>query len=560
MSLIHTGKNISRTFKTTRRMKKIISVLVHHGFHQFIEKMHLYRFSIKKTKQNKSFKSHSIAERLRMSFEELGPTFIKLGQILSTRADLITDEFVKELTKLQDHVPPIPFHEVQKILKKEFHPIDVEDIFSDISNEALGSASMAQVHCARLKKENKEIVIKIQKPGVVNQILEDLITLETLAELLEKYVPETKSWNPVNIVSELAKMLEMETNFLIEANNIRRFQKSFTENKPIKIPEVYLKYSRHKVLAMESISGMPMSSPKEKIMAQHGDNISDIIVQLLQAYLKMVFRDGLFHGDLHPGNIFLTPEGNLVLIDFGIVGHLSKNTQNSIISMFIAMANEDYERLAYEYIDLAPFDEKTNLQDFSRDLQSLLSPYYGLPLKHIDIGHILMKSSGIAHEHGLRPPAELMLFFKSLIHIESLAKKLKEDFDFLSECIHFSKNLIKSRYTTQQLFQDTESILRDSVSFFYKLPRQLKFFIRKWSHPDYALNIHLKELTSLRISIERASKLLFLGLVIGSLILGSSLASISLGTPTSTSNPLSLMGYFLAGLLSFLAFFNYIKK
>ena len=560
MSLIHTGKNISRTFKTTRRMKKIISVLAHHGFHQFIEKMHLYRFSIKKSKQKENFKSHSIAERLRMSFEELGPTFIKLGQILSTRADLITDEFAKELTKLQDHVPPMPFHEMQKILKEEFHPVNIESIFSDINNEPSGSASMAQAHLARLKKENKEVIIKVQKPGVVKQILEDLITLETLAELLEKYVPETKSWNPVNIVNELAKMLEMETNFLIEANNIRRFQKNFTKDKSIKIPEVYLKYSHHKILVMESISGMSMSSQKEKIMAQHGDNISDIVVQLLQAYLKMVFRDGLFHGDLHPGNIFLTSEGTLALIDFGIVGHLSKTTQNSIISMFIAMANEDYERLAYEYIDLAPFDKKTNLQDFSRDLQNLISPYHGLSLKHIDMGHILMKSSGIAHDHGLRPPAELMLFFKSLVHIESLAKKLKEDFDFLDECIRFSKNLIKSRYSTQQFFQDTESILRDSVSLFYKLPRQLKFFIRKWSHPDYALHIHLKELTSLRISIERSSKLLFLGLVIGSLILGSSIASIPLGDPMPALNSLAFIGYFLAGLLSLLAFFNYIKK
>ena len=558
MNIIHTGKNISRTLKMTKRMRKIVSVLAHHGFHQFIEKMHFHRLSIKKSTRTKNLKSYSIAERLRMSFEELGPTFIKLGQILATRSDLIPEEFTKEFSKLQDNVPPMPFDEVQKILQKEFN--SVEDIFLNIDENPAGSASIAQVHRARLKKNNKKVVIKVQKPQVVKQILEDLITLETLAELLQKYVPETESWNPINVICELAKMLKMETNFLIEANNIRRFQKSFAEDKAIKIPEVYLNYSHRNILIMEAISGMPMSSPKEKIIAQHEDNIPNIVIHLLQSYLKMVFRDGLFHGDLHPGNIFLTPEGNLALIDFGIVGHLNKTTQNAIINMFVAMANEDYERLAYEYIDLAPFDERTNPQSFSRDLQNLVSPYYGLPLKHIDIGHILMRSASIANKHWLRPPAELMLFFKSLFHIENLGKKLKEDFDFLDECLYFSKTLFKSRYNTQQLFQDTESVLRDSASFFYKLPRQLKFFIRKWSQPNYAFNIHLKELTSLRLSLERSSKLLFLGLIIGSLILGASLTSISLGSPQTKMNSITLIGYSLAGFLSLLAFLNYIKK
>ena len=352
----------------------------------------------------------------------------------------------------------------------------------------------------------------------------------------------------------------METNFLIEANNIRRFQNNFSEDTAIKIPQVYLNYSRHKILVMESIIGIPMSSSKEKIMSLHGSNISSIIIQLLHSYLKMVFRDGLFHGDLHPGNIFLTSEGHLALIDFGIVGHLNKTTQSAIVSMFIALATEDYERLAYEYIDLAPFNERTDLQSFSRDLQNLISPYYGLSLKHVDIGHILIRSSSIANKHWLRPPAELMLFFKSLVHIESLGKKLKEDFNFLDECVYFSKSLIKSRYNAQQFFQETENAFRNSVSFFYKLPRQLNFFMRKWSQPHHAFNISLKELTHLSLSIERGSKILFLGLIIGSLILGSSLISISLEYSQTTLNSIALIGYSLAGLLSLLAFLNYIKK
>ena len=563
MSLIHTGKNISRTFKTTRRMHKIVSVFAHHGFHQFIEKTNLNRFSIRKSVRTKILKSYSIAERLRMSFEELGPTFIKLGQILATRSDLITKEFAEEFAKLQDNVPPMPFHEVKKVLQNEFNSfdsMDMDNVFSSIDESPSGSASIAQVHRAKLKKEGKKVVIKIQKNKVVQQIIEDLITLETLAELLQKYVPETESWHPVNVVSELAAMLEMETNFLIEANNIRRFQKSFSKEAYMKIPEVYLKYSSRKILVMEVISGMPMSSPKEKIMEQHQNNIENIAKHLLESYLKMVFNDGFFHGDLHPGNIFLTPEGHLALIDFGIVGHLNKTTQSSIANMFIAMASEDYERLAYEYMDLAPFDERTNVQHFSRDLQNLISPYYGLSLKYIDISHILMRSSNIANEHWLRPPAELMLFFKSLVHVESLGKKLKEDFDFLEGCIHFSKNLLKTRYTSQQLLQDTESILRDSTSLLYRLPRQFKFFIRKWSQPNHAFNIRLKELKTLRLSMERSVKLLFLGLIIGSLILGSSLASLSLNSSQGNLSSFSIVGYFTAGILSLLAFFNYIKK
>ena len=557
MSLIHTGRNISRTLKTTQRMNKIIRVFAHHGFYQLIEKTNLKRFFIKKSIKIRNLKSYSTAERLRMSFEELGPTFIKLGQILATRPDLIPKDFVEEFTKLQNHVPPIPFKKVEKILQEEFDSI--EDIFSNIDEKPIGSASIAQVHSATLKKNGKKIVIKVQKPESIKQIIEDLITLQTLAELLQKYVPEIESWNPINVVEELSKMLGMETNFLIEANNIRRFQKNFSEYPHIKIPEVYLMHSSRKILVLETIHGIPMSYSKAKIIKYYNGNREELTTQLLEAYLKMVFKDGLFHGDLHPGNIFLTPEGHLAFIDFGIIGHLSKATQSSIVNMLLALANEDYERMAYEYVDLAPFDERTNLLNFSRDLQGLISPYYGLPLKHIDIGHMLIHSSGVANNHFLRIPAELMLFFKSLVHIESLAKKLKEDFDFLDQCIHFSKTLIKNRYTTQKIFQDTESVVRDSTSFLYRLPRQLKFFIRKWSQPNYAFGIQLKNLSPLLFSIERSFKLLFLGLIIGSLILASSLFSISLESPQRI-NSISLMGYSLAGILSLLAFSNYIKK
>lgn len=496
-------------------------------------------------------------ERMRISFEELGPTFVKLGQLLASRPDLVPEEYVTEFEKLHDRVQPLPFSVVEAVLKEEFGNTLYQK-FESIDPESLGSASIAQVHRALLST-GESVVIKVQRPGIIQTINDDLNVLYLLADLLIKYIPETGPYNPTGIVDEYFKTLELETNFVVEANNIRRFQENFAGHENIKIPQVYLEHTTERVLVMEALPGIPLS--QEGSLLQENIDPNQVIRIGLRAYLKMVFEDGLFHGDLHAGNFFVLPQNQIGLIDFGVVGRLSSRTQAAIANMLLALSQEDYERLAYEYVDLAPFTEKVNVDLFAKDLRELIAPYFGLTLKNVNLGKLLMKSSGVAARHYIQVPTDLMLFFKSIVSIEGMGRKIHKDFDFLQYSLEFAGELAKSKYGPQRMMDDMSQMARESKLFLNALPRQLNFFLRKINSPDHAFRLKVGEIKELKRSVESSSNLLFLGIIIAALILSASFIFVHntenhiAGMPT-----MSFIGYLIATILGMIAFLNYIRK
>ncbi|WP_246845275.1 AarF/ABC1/UbiB kinase family protein [Bdellovibrio sp. NC01] len=498
-----------------------------------------------------------MAERMRMSFEELGPTFVKLGQVLATRPDLVPEEYVAEFEKLHDRVQPLPFSVVEEVLKEEFGNTLYQK-FASIDPEPLGSASIAQVHRARLAT-GEDVVIKVQRPGIILTINDDLNVLYLLADLLATYIPETRPFNPTGIVNEYFKTLELETNFVVEANNIRRFQENFAKDATIKIPKVYFDLTTERVLTMEALPGVPLS--QETSLAQGGSDAKEVIRRGLGAYLKMVFHDGLFHGDLHAGNFFVLPDNHIGLIDFGVVGRLNTRTQTAIANMLLALSKEDYDRLAFEYVDLAPFSDKVNSDLFAKELRELIAPYYGLTLKNVNLGKILMRSSGIAARHHIQVPTELMMFFKSIVSIEGIGRKIDKDFDFLTYSLQFAGELAKTQYGPERVMNDLTQVARESRAFIHALPRQLNFFFRKINSPDHAFKIKVAEIKELKRSVEVSFNLLFLGVIISALILSSSYIFVHdttnhvWGIPTA-----SFVGYILAVILGLIAFVNYIRK
>lgn len=496
-------------------------------------------------------------ERMRISFEELGPTFVKLGQLLATRPDLVPEEYVNEFEKLHDRVHPLSFAVVEEVLREEFGNALYQK-FESINPEPLGSASIAQVHRARLVT-GESVVIKVQRPGIIQTINDDLNVLYLLADLLKKYVPETRPYNPTGIVDEYFKTLELETNFVVEANNIRRFQENFAAHENIKIPQVYFEHTTERVLVMEALPGIPLS--QEGALLQESIDPNEVIRVGLRAYLKMVFEDGLFHGDLHAGNFFVLPRNQIGLIDFGVVGRLNTRTQASIANMLLALSKEDYERLAYEYVDLAPFTDRVNVDFFAKDLRELIAPYFGLTLKNVNLGKILMKSAGIAARHHIQVPADLMLFFKSIVSIEGMGRKIHKDFDFLQYSLEFAEELTKTQYGPQRMVNDMSQMARESKLFLNALPRQLNFFLRKINSPDHAFRMKIGEIKELKRAVESSSNLLFLGVIIASLILSASFIFVHTtdnhvaGMPT-----MSFIGYLIAIALGMIAFLNYIRK
>lgn len=557
MKILSASRQIGRTWKNAGRLRVIVGVFVRHGFYNIAERINLGRFVLERLNPAADEEFYTIAERIRMSFEELGPTFVKLGQLLATRPDLVPDEFVQEFSRLHAKVNPLPFNVIEGVLKEEFGN-QLYEHFQSFDPIPLGSASIAQVHKAVLK-DGSSVVVKVQRPGIIQTINEDLNVLYFLAELLEKYVAESAAFNPIGIVDEYFKTLDLETNFVVEANNIRRFAQNFASEPRIRIPEVHMDLTTERVLTMEAMEGIPLSS--DTALKQAGVIPDEIIRLGLKAYLKMVFTDGLFHGDLHAGNFFIYPDNTIGLIDFGVVGRLNNRTQSAIANMLFALSKEDYERMAHEYIDLAPFNEQVNMDLFAKELRDLIAPYYGLTLKNVNMGKLLLKSSSIAAKHHVQVPTELMLYFKSLVSIEGLGNRIQKDFDFLQYSLQFASELIKTQYEPGRLMQDLTQLARESRSFLNSLPRQLHFLLRKINSPGHAFKLKIEDLQGLKRSVEVSFNLLFLGVIMASLILSASYIYVHdrqnmfHGFPT-----MSFIGYLTAGVLGVFAFLNYIKK
>ena len=476
--------------------------------------------------------------------------------MLASRPDLIPDEYLEEMSKLHDQVQVLDFKIIAEVLEEEFGT-DYQKNFLSIDSKPLGSASIAQVHSAVLK-DGSEVVLKIQRPGIVAKINDDLNVLYLIAELLEKYIPEVKPFNPVGMVDEYFKTLELETNFVVEANNIRRFKDNFKGHVDIIIPQVNFELTTEKVLVLEKLAGRPLSHPDS--LKQVQTNAEDIIKKGLKAYLKMVFVDGFFHGDLHAGNFFVLPDNKIGLVDFGVVGRLNNKTQTAIVNMLVALSKEDYLRLAYEYVDLAPFSENVNVDMFAKDLQSIIAPYYGLTLKNVNVGKILMSSSSVAAQHGLSVPTELMMFFKSIISIEGLGQKIQRNFDFLAFTLSQVNEVAQNFFQPAKMTNEVNLLFRESKTFINALPRQLNLILRRLNSPDYSSKIQIKELEAFRITMARSFELLFLGIIISSLIVASALFYHATNPFDILGLPgFSFIGLSLATVTGIMAFLKYIK-
>lgn len=494
-----------------------------------------------------------------MAFEELGPTFVKLGQVLATRPDLVPEDFVEEFKRLHDQVSALPFETVERVLESELGGADrLRSVFRAIDRTPLGAASIAQVHRAELAS-GEPVVLKVQRPGVVELIQNDIGVLYTIADLLERYVPEARLFNPVGIVDEFFKTLELETNFLVEANNLRRFHDCFRDDAQIKIPKVYPNLSSRRVLVLEALDGIPLSD--QRWASQSGVNRAAVMKAGVDCYFRQVFEFGLFHGDLHAGNLFVLPDSRIGLIDFGIVGRLNRRIQGSIASLFLALYTEDYEGLAFEYVSLAAGSDRVDVDEFSKDLQDLLAPYHGMLLSQVNLGRLLLDSTAIAARHELTLPRDLLLFFKSIVAVESMGREISPDFDLLGHALQYADKLVKDRFDPQRLKSDGLALAKDGLVLLRVLPRQLHQMIKRLNNPDFAHQLSLVQLDELKRSLEKSTNLLFLGLVISGLIVGGSilLSQSDQDAVWGMSTGAAVL-FGLATLFGSLGFINYISK
>jgi len=521
--------NIRRTYRNVNRVRQIVKVLLKHGLGRFVEEINLHRF-IPLGRRLKAFGRYGVylervtlAERTRLAFEELGPTFIKLGQLLSARPDLVTKTFADEFRKLLDEVPPFPSEEAKRIVEAELkRPLN--EIFSFFDDLPVAAASIAQVHHATLK-DGTDVVIKVRRPRIEENIENDIDILYLIARLMLKYIPESRFYNPVGIVDEFSRNIKKEMDFIMEANNATTFRKNFEGSETIYIPKVYYEYTTKRVLTMERLVGIRIDDFER--LDKEGFDRKDIAKKGAEAYFKQLFEDGLFHADPHPGNIFILEDGRMGLMDFGIVGRLSEETMEGIANTFLALIHKDFDRLIQQYIELGLVTEDVDIErfkvEFKRDLIDFIEPLYGKTLSQIDIGDYLDRITEIAVKHNLRLPSELLLVDKALLTIEGLGRRLDPDFNLMTFAEPYASKFMRRKLSPRMLIIKARKNFSDITDFLNTLPRQLRIVLRKTIRDELHVKMTPIGLDRLIRDIDRSSNRLSFSIIIAAIIISSAI-------------------------------------
>lgn len=534
-------------------------VATRHGFGHLVEQLGLKRFvSLGRraiTFRTRSFPEHrsSAPVRLRIMFEELGPSFIKLGQVMACRPDLLPVEYAQELCKLTDSVPPFPFPEAREIVERELGA-PLTRIFSTFDPEPIAAASIAQVHAARLL-DNTEVMVKVQRPTIERIIERDISILRGIAELIEIYMPDMAVYNPRGIVEEFARTISRELDFFIEASNAGRLRENFLSSDILYIPRIFPEVSSKHVLVIERIKGLRIDEFERIDLA--GFDRKVISRNGAAAFFQMVFQDGFFHADPHPGNIFVLPDGKIGLVDFGIMGRVTEENRQYYADTIVALVEHDFDKLVQEYMNMGFVpDDVEDVDRFQRelkeDLVELLEPYYGMKVTQIDFGSYVDRLTKISLRHGLVMPQNLYLVNKALVTLEGLLRQLDPDFDFIEIARPHVARLLLKRKDPLRMLRSVRKNVADFSEVFTVFPKQLHRAFRKLLRGDIRVKVQHEELQHLIRDVDKASNRLSFSIITAAIIVASSIIIHSGQGQMLFGMPVfGLIGYLIAAVLGF---------
>ncbi|SHJ80542.1 ABC1 kinase family protein [Propionispora hippei] len=475
------------------------------------------------TKDNNS----GLGERIRLLLEQLGPTYVKLGQIASTRPDLLPAEIIAELEKLQDNVPGFPFSEVRILLREDLGAA-LEERFSQFDPEPLAAASIGQVHRAQLKT-GQQVAVKIQRPGIIATIETDLEILQELAYLAERRFSWAATYQLTDIIDELAKSLRTELDYTIEARHAEKFSKFYQENPSIYIPPVYWEYSSQKVLTSAYVEGIKINDLEQ--LKQQGYNCSRIAEHFAKEIFQQIFIEGFFHGDPHPGNVLVLPGERIAFLDFGMVGRLNPEKKYHLASLVIGLMRQNSEELTKTIFRMGIVPAEVNRAQLRDDIDLLREKYYGVPLSQISLGTSINQIFATAQKHKIRMPADLALVGKTLLTMEGIAEKLDPQISILTVAEPFGKKLLRERLhpvTLGKLLWHTVNELREVV---LNLPDHVQELRAVVKQGRLHLEINVPDIEPSLKTLERISNRLSFGIILlafsmimASIIISSSLA------------------------------------
>ncbi|MEJ2520116.1 MAG: AarF/ABC1/UbiB kinase family protein [Desulfuromonadales bacterium] len=543
---------VNRNIRTIRRYRTILGVLIKYGFGHFVEQLNIdYYLELGKrivTRDHmpKDLERLSQPRRLRLAMEELGPTFIKLGQLLSTRPDVLGQDYIQEFSKLQDKVPAVPVADIKDQIQRELG-YSAEELFSEFSAEPIAAASIAQVHRGRLKT-GEEVVFKVRRPGVTRIVETDIDVLMGLAYLIEQHVPAAALYDPLGLVKEFRRSITREMDFSREGRTVDRFALNFADSKTVYIPKIYWDYSGEMVLTMEYVPGIKISK-LEELRAQ-GYDLHEIAQRGADAFLKQVLEHGLFHADPHPGNIFILPDQVICMLDYGMVGRLGQDLKEQLLDLLQALLERDVDRIINQLLYSGELTDIADLKNLRRDLNEFIEDYYDLVLQEIKIGRLFAEFIEILTHHRIHFPPDYMLLAKALVVMEGVGRQLDPNFNMISHMRPYVSKFLIERFSPTNLTAQASRIIQAYASLAKNLPHDIKEFLNRLNRNQFKIDLEHRGLEKLVNDLDRSSNRISFAVVIGSLIVGSSLVmQIDKGPMLFGFPLLGLFGYLIAGLL-----------
>ncbi len=558
--------NLGRNVRAFNRLRHIARVLTHHGFGHAVARLNLGRFVplwiFRKHTDDSAAdpQASTIGRRLRQVFEELGPTFVKLGQMLSTRPDLLPADVTEELRLLQDHVPAFDNAVAMNLIAAELGK-PISEIFAWISEEPIASASIGQVYRARLPNQ-QEVVIKVRRPDIEQTITTDMQLMRWLAESLESLMPESRIYRPIMVVEEFDQALARELDYINEAATTDRFAKAFAGDEGIRIPKIFWEFTSPRVLTIESLPGFNVdlllaSCPPGKtgrLDTPDGRWIDRRAVarHLADCFLKQTFDLGTFHADPHPGNILIEPVSTVGLIDFGQVGSITEEWKLQLVVMIYAAVNLEMDVIIDAMADMGAIGKDTDRRSLERAIRVLLDKYYGLPIKRVDLGVLLNEFTDVLRRHDVSMPRDTIMLIKAFSTVSTIIARLDPDLDILALLKPRLKETLRERFSPRTVSREAFRGSWHLYNILRLAPAQLRRSLRKLGTGEWRLDVRHENIDRLINELDRSSNRLSFAVVIAAIIVGSSVvvsANTNFVIFGIKFQYLGIIGYLLAGIL-----------
>jgi ubiquinone biosynthesis protein len=453
---------------------------------------------------------------LRLALEELGTTFIKLGQILSTRADLLPPEYLVELQKLQDSAPPVPYEEIQQAVVTELGQT-VEQLFAEFNQVPLAAASIGQAHAAVLW-DGTEVVVKVRRPGVVEQVNEDLEILKELAATAGRHLGFAERYDLPGLVEEFSQTLRAELDYIREGHSAERFAANFASDPHIHVPRVFWEVTTSRVLTLERIRGIKINDLEA--LDEQGTDRRWLAQYATNVVLKMVCEDGFFHADPHPGNFFIEQDGAIALIDFGMVGVLDERTQDLLADLLITINHQDADRLVDVFLDLGVTRQRIDRALVCHDIERLLSSYWGLPLGELKVTALLNDVYSVMRRHHLRLPPNLALLLKTVIMIEGLGVNLDPDFQLTNSLTPYTERLVLRQYSPARWVRGFGRASLDLAKLGAELPQHVRRIVAAAENGNLQIGVRPEGFDPVLNRLERIANRIVLGVIAAAFING----------------------------------------